>query len=60
MLTADDIAKYLRINVIRVYENLNLKPIAGGIPSFKMGKQKRVLKQDFIKWVNDQRTGSLG
>jgi excisionase family DNA binding protein len=55
VLTAEDIAGYLRINVRRVYDNLNVRPHAGGIPNFKMGKQKRIHKQDFIAWMEGQK-----
>jgi hypothetical protein len=55
VLTAEDITQYLRINLRRVYDNLNLQPHAGGIPNFKMGKQKRIIKDDFVTWINKQK-----
>jgi hypothetical protein len=55
ILTAEDISLYLRINVRRVYDNLNLSPDEGGIPNFKMGKQKRIHRLDFLEWMNSQR-----
>jgi excisionase family DNA binding protein len=55
VLTAQDIAKYLRINVRRVYDNLQLKPSAGGIPHVRIGKQMRIQKSDFIVWMDQQK-----
>lgn len=60
ILTAEEIAQYLRINVRRVYDNLNLSPQAGGIPNFKLGKQKRVDKIDFLNWMEGQKGKQVG
>ncbi|NHN33564.1 helix-turn-helix domain-containing protein [Paenibacillus sp. S3N08] len=50
VLTAQNIADYLQINVRRIYDQFQLKEAAGGIPHYTVGKQKRVDKADFIKW----------
>lgn len=55
VLTAEDIAGYLRINIRRVYDNLKLTPGAGGIPHVRLGKQMRIQKADFIAWMDKQR-----
>lgn len=55
VLTARDIADFLRVNVRRVYDNLQLKPTAGGIPHVRIGKQMRIQKSDFIAWMDQQR-----
>lgn len=58
VLTPQDIAAFLRVNVRRVYDNLHLTPQAGGIPSFKIGKQMRIQKSDFVNWMDCQRKGA--
>lgn len=55
ILTAQDIASYLRISRGSVYEFLKLKPEHGGIPNIAIGLSKRVEKNDFIKWMKDQK-----
>ncbi|WP_158606388.1 helix-turn-helix domain-containing protein [Paenibacillus ginsengarvi] len=58
VLTAQEIACFLRVDVRRVYDNLKLKPNAGGIPHVKMGKQMRIYRSDFISWMDKQRGGA--
>lgn len=55
VLTAQDIADFLRVNVRRVYDNLQLKPQAGGIPHVRLGKQMRIEKTDFVSWMDTQK-----
>lgn len=55
ILTAQDIASYLKISRGSVYELLKLKPQHGGIPNIAIGLSKRVEKKDFIKWIEDQK-----
>jgi len=52
ILTAQHIADYLGIARRRVYELLQLKPTAGGIPNFEIGLSKRVEKKDFLEWID--------
>lgn len=51
ILTAQNIADYLIISRRRVYELFQLKPEFGGIPNFDIGMSKRVVKQDFLNWI---------
>lgn len=51
ILTAQDIADWLRISRRRVYELMDLKPEFGGIPNFSVGTSRRVLKEDLETWV---------
>ena len=51
ILTAQNIANYLKISRRRVYELLQLAPHAGGIPNLEIGNSKRVDKQDFLNWI---------
>lgn len=55
ILTAQDIANYLRISRGSVYELLKLKPEHGGITNIAIGLSKRVEKKDFIKWIEDRK-----
>ncbi len=57
IMTAADIAGYLKISRRRVYEFLLLDPAQGGIRHAKFGASKRVEREDFIKWVESQKTG---
>lgn len=54
ILTAQDIADYLRISRRRVYELFQLQPGAGGIPNFSVGRSKRVVREDFGAWIDRQ------
>jgi hypothetical protein len=51
ILTAQDIASYLKISRSSVYELLKLKPEHGGIVNIAIGISKRVEKNDFKKWL---------
>ncbi|RUS42056.1 helix-turn-helix domain-containing protein [Cohnella sp. AR92] len=51
ILTAQDIADFLRISRKRVYELMQLSPSHGGIPCFSVGKSRRVERSDFEKWL---------
>lgn len=55
ILTAQHIAKYLQISRQTVYELLQLKTEFGGIPHFNIGISKRVVKADFIDWIEKKR-----
>lgn len=51
ILTAQHIADYLTISRRRVYELFQLSPDHGGIPNFEIGASKRVVKEDFVQWI---------
>lgn len=51
ILTAQDIADYLRIGRKRVYELMDLSPEHGGIPTFNVGRSRRVERKDFERWI---------
>lgn len=56
ILTAQDIADYIGISRRRVYELFQLKPDSGGIPNFELGRSKRALKNDFVKWIESKKS----
>jgi len=56
ILTAQDIANYLKISRGSVYGLLKLKPEHGGIPNIAIGLSKRVEKSDLINWIQAQKT----
>jgi excisionase family DNA binding protein len=58
VLTAQDIAEVLRVSRRRIYELMDLKPQYGGIPNFSIGASRRVLKDDFEKWITERFEGS--
>lgn len=51
VLTADVLAPFLSLSKRRVYELMDINPIAGGIPCLRIGRSKRVLKTDLINWL---------
>lgn len=51
ILTAQDIAKYLRISRGSVYELFKIRPEQGGIPNIAIGLSRRVEKKDFLNWI---------
>jgi len=55
ILTAQVIAKYLQISRQTVYELLQLNTEFGGLPHFTIGISKRVVKEDFIHWIEKKR-----
>lgn len=55
ILTAKNISSFLGISRRRVYELFQLHPEHGGIENFEIGISKRVLKKDFIKWIENQK-----
>lgn len=61
ILTAQDIAKFLRVGPKVVYELMNLPPAHGGIPSFRVGRRgKRVEKADFLRWLAERKEVRTG
>ncbi|MCY9737939.1 helix-turn-helix domain-containing protein [Paenibacillus alvei] len=54
ILTASDIAKYLKLSRRRVYELFDLSPEMGGIPNFNIGLSRRVRKEDLMEWIGEQ------
>ena len=59
ILTAQDIADYLKISRRRVYELFQLSPDIGGIPNFEIGLSKRVMKEDFLGWLEQRKKEKL-
>lgn len=55
ILTAQDIADYLKISRRRIYELLQINVEHGGIPNFEVGISKRVMKGDFNDWLISKR-----
>lgn len=55
ILTAQDIADYLKISRRRVYDLFKQNVNYGGIPNFEVGNTKRVLKEDLVKWIVSKR-----
>lgn len=55
ILTAQDIASYLKISRGSVYDLFKLNPEQGGIPSIAIGLSKRVEKVDFLLWIKSKK-----
>lgn len=55
LLTAEDVAKQLRIKKYTVYELIK----RGELPSSKVGKQVRVSQEDINRYLQSRKTGSL-
>lgn len=56
VLSAQQIADYLGIARLTVYELYKIPPNLGGIPNFQIGKKcRRTVKTDFVGWFNKQR-----
>ena len=54
ILTAKHISGHLHLSKVRVYELFRLSVDAGGIKSFDIGRSKRVVKQDYLDWLDGQ------
>ncbi|NBI29463.1 DNA-binding protein [Chengkuizengella sp. YPA3-1-1] len=59
ILTAQDMADYLKISRRRVYELYQLNPEYGGIPNFSIGNSHRVVKEDFLNWIKEKKQENL-
>lgn len=59
ILSAQNIADYLSISRARVYELFQIKNSSGGIPNFSIGATRRVVKIDFIKWIEKLKAESV-
>jgi excisionase family DNA binding protein len=55
VLTAEVLSKFLSLSKRRVYELMELKDDAGGIPCLRIGRSKRVLKTDLLAWLEKSR-----
>ncbi len=55
VLTAQHISDYVGICRRRVYELFQLSPAAGGIPNFEIGLSRRVVKHDFLDWIESRK-----
>jgi hypothetical protein len=56
VLTAQQIADYLGLARLTIYEQYNIPVDRGGIPNFSIGKSRRTFKSDFIQYLNRQRS----
>lgn len=55
VLTAKHISGHLHITTQQVYVLMKLKPEAGGIPSFTIGKPIRAYKADYVNWLQSRK-----
>lgn len=55
VLTAYAISDFLGLSNRRVYELMDISNDYGGIPCLRIGRSKRVLKSDFIEWLNSKK-----
>lgn len=53
VLKADEISKFLGMSKNKVYDLMKIKPESGGIPTLRIGRNVRVLKVDFVEWLNN-------
>lgn len=51
VMTAEVLAGFLGISRRRAYELMDIKVEAGGIPCFRLGRNKRVLKIKLAEWL---------
>lgn len=58
VLTAGEISLYMGISKGRIYELMRINTEAGGIPTIKIGRNKRVLKSDLIQWLDSMKEAS--
>lgn len=52
VLTAKVLAPFLGLSERRIYELMDTSIDAGGIPCMRIGRSKRVLKSDFLAWLD--------
>lgn len=55
VLTARDIQSFLCVSKGKAYEIFKLKDF----PTLSIGGSKRVLKEDFLKWVEQQKRSDI-
>jgi hypothetical protein len=55
ILTAKIIAGMLDLSKRRIYELMDISTEAGGIPKLQIGRSKRVMKTDFIEWLESKK-----
>jgi len=60
IITAQNIADFLGISRRRVYELFQITPKVGGIPNFEIGISKRVVKEDFLQWIELRKDAKNG
>jgi len=60
IITAQHIANFLKISRRRVYELFQITPTVGGIPNFEIGISKRVVKGDFLQWIELRKSDKNG
>lgn len=56
ILTPQHVADYLGISRHRVYEFCLLHPADGGIPSYTIGKSRKIDKADLMLWKEAQKS----
>jgi hypothetical protein len=56
ILKAQDVADFLGISRRRVYELLQMSEKVGGIKCISIGASKRVEKNDFLQWLENQKS----
>lgn len=52
VLTAKHISEHLHVSKRRAYELMQIKVSAGGIKCFGFGRSKRVMKTEYLKWLD--------
>jgi excisionase family DNA binding protein len=55
MMTADEVAEYLRVNRTMIYRLLKRKEL----PGFKIGTDFRLRRADIDHWINGREKASL-
>lgn len=50
VLTIAEVAEYLRVHYVTVY----IRVFTGAIPAFKVGSEWRILRSEFLKWIERQ------
>jgi excisionase family DNA binding protein len=55
MMTADEVAEYLRVNRTMIYRLLKRKEL----PGFKIGTDFRLRRADIDEWINGREKASL-
>ncbi|MEK0313705.1 helix-turn-helix domain-containing protein [Cohnella sp. 56] len=48
-------ASYLGVSRQYIYELCQLTPALGGLPSYQIGKNRRIEKEDLLKWKEARR-----
>lgn len=57
IMSAAMVGEYLGVDRKVIYDLLNNKPEYGGLPSFRVGSQRRIRKDDLTEWIENQLSG---